>query len=47
MNMRYIKFISKPNEWYKEGTEAFLDLEPPIRRITVEEFETYKVENNG
>ena len=45
--MKYVKFITKSDQWYKEGSEAFLDLDDNVlsRRITVEEFEAYKNEN--
>jgi hypothetical protein len=38
--MKYVKFISKPDEWFKEGTEAFYeDSKFKSRRMTVEEYE--------
>jgi len=44
--MKYVKFIAKPYQYYKEGTEAFIDSSYPsdrsFHRFTVEEFEAYK-----
>jgi hypothetical protein len=44
--MKYVKFIARPDTWYKEGTEAFIDTNYPnqnsFHRFTVEEFEAYK-----
>jgi hypothetical protein len=43
--MKYVKLIAKPDEWYKEGTEAFYDDSTihvpivPIKRLTKQEFE--------
>ena len=38
----YIKFISKSNEWFDEGTEVFdgsrNDYNKPLKRISVEDF---------
>ena len=43
MIMKYVKFISKPEEWFKEGTEAFYeDSKYKSRRMTVEEYEIIK-----
>jgi len=37
--MKYVKFISKPDEWFKEGTEVFYQDEKfKSRRMTVEEY---------
>jgi len=39
----YVKFISKPNEWFDAGTEVFdgciNDWDKPLKRITVEKYE--------
>jgi len=44
--MKYVKFITRPDQWYKEGTEAFIDNNYPnqnaFHRFTVKEFEAYK-----
>jgi len=41
--MKYVKFISKPEEWFKEGTEAFYqDSKYKSRRMTVEEYQDIK-----
>lgn len=45
--MKYVKFIAKPNQWYKEGTEAFFEIDELPRRITVEEFKIHKATNGG
>lgn len=49
--MKYVKFIARPNVWYKEGTEAFIDNNYPnqyaFHRFTVEEFEAYKNLHEG
>ena len=49
--MKYVKFIAKPYQWYKEGTEAFIDTNYPnqnaFHRFTVEEFEAYKKVHEG
>jgi hypothetical protein len=41
--MKYVKFISKPNEWFDAGTEVFdgtiNDYKNPLKRITVEDYE--------
>jgi hypothetical protein len=38
--MKYVKFISKPNEWFKEGSEAFYqDDSFKSRRMTIEEYD--------
>lgn len=36
--MKYVKFISKPDNWFKEGSEAFFDSEKS-RRMTIEEYD--------
>ena len=37
--MKYVKFISKPDQWFKEGTEAFYeDNNFKSRRMTIEEY---------
>lgn len=41
--MKYVKFISKPDEWFKEGSEAFYQDENYLsRRMTVGEYEEIK-----
>ena len=37
--MKYVKFISKPNQWFKEGTEVFYeDVNGKSRRMTHDEY---------
>ena len=42
----YVKLISKPNEWYDEGTEVFddtiSDWARAHKRMTVDQFEIWK-----
>jgi hypothetical protein len=49
--MKYVKFIAKPDTWYKKDTEAFVDNNYPnqyaFHRFTVEEFEAYKKVHEG
>ena len=41
--MKYVKFISKPDEWFKEGAEVFYqDKKWLSRRMTIEEYEEIK-----
>lgn len=37
--MKYVKFVSKPDQWFKEGTEVFYeDGNFKSRRMTIEEY---------
>ena len=41
--MKYVKFIAKPDEWFKKGTEVFYqDKKYLSRRMTIEEYEEIK-----
>jgi hypothetical protein len=46
--LKYVKFISKPDQWFKEGTEAlYEDNEYRVRRMTVGEYENELTDPSG